>query len=611
MYLLLTLLPLYSWIILSIFGRMIGKQGTIIITIIKNIILFILVHIITWEVLINKNTIIIELFPFIKTDIYNITWGLIYDVKSIIITYLIINIYICVITYSIWYMDEDPSFIRFFTKLNLFCFAMILLVQGINLIILFVGWELVGITSYLLINFWYTRLAANKSAIQAILYNKIGDIFFLIGLFLLFCNIRNIPYFENLYIIETTYDLSNYIIICFLIAVIAKSAQIGLHVWLPNAMEGPTPVSSLIHAATMVVSGIYLLYRILPYFQLSIIIMNVIAIISLFTIIFGGLSSLVQQDFKKLIAYSTCSQLGYMLFAISIGIINNSYNYLLIHGFFKALLFLCSGILIHLFYNNQDIRKFGGLIYYLPITYIFFFIGTISILSLPFYSGFYSKDIILEYSFFSYSFLYIIAILGVILTSCYSIKLFFNIFFYKPKMKYIHINEPFLSILLILIIGSLFLGYYLITIFNYNIINGLLTIIPFNSYDFEFLSKKWKLLPFVITIFSICIYLLSKNILYIYIKYNINLFYIYNFISNKFYIDYIYNYIFNFIYFKLFVWFTNIDKGILELFGYTGLYRIISTYKTNIKYNKDRLDNFIYLQYLFISIISIFIILYI
>lgn len=316
----------------------------------------------------------------------------------------------CVHIYSISYMAEDPHIPRFMSLLSFFTFCMLLLITADNLLVLFVGWEGVGICSYLLINFWHTRVEANKSSIKAIIMNRFGDIGIILAICLSFFVFKSVnfatifplvPYFYGMSFIFLGHKFILLDLLCgfLFIGVIGKSAQIGLHTWLPDAMEGPTPVSALIHAATMVTAGVFLLIRCSPIFEFSPTILMLICLVGSLTTFFAATAGMLQHDIKKVIAFSTCSQLGYMVFACGLSAYNLSLFHLYTHAFFKALLFLSAGAIIHGLYNEQDIRRMGGLIYIMPLTYIFFLIGSLALIGFPFLSGFYSKDAILETAF--------------------------------------------------------------------------------------------------------------------------------------------------------------------------------------------------------------------
>lgn len=329
---------------------------------------------------------------------------------------LVCFVSLCVHIYSLDYMSSDPHIIRFIGYLSLFTFFMLFLVTSGNFVQLFFGWEGVGLSSYLLINFWYTRIQANKSAMKAIIVNRFGDFgiyFFLLIIYFFFRSFdfsivfSSMPFLLNkeIYFLNANIAVVDFLSFFVFLGAAGKSAQIGLHTWLPDAMEGPTPVSALIHAATMVTAGVFVLIRLSPILEYS---DNILFIISLFgglTAFFAGTVGLVQYDIKKVIAYSTCSQLGYMFFSCGLSNYSVGLFHLFNHGFFKALLFLGAGSVIHALLDEQDMRKMGGLLKLLPLTYIAIFIGSLALLGFPFLSGFYSKDVILEivYSKFSFS----------------------------------------------------------------------------------------------------------------------------------------------------------------------------------------------------------------
>jgi NADH-ubiquinone oxidoreductase chain 5 len=339
-------------------------------------------------------------------------------------------------------MEEDPYNVRFMSYLSLFTFFMLILVTASNLIQLFIGWEGVGICSYLLINFWYTRIGANKSSIMAVFVNKIGDISLLFAFAIIFQVFKS---FDFSIIFSLTLlnldDFYSYLLfyICFLmlIGAVAKSAQVGLHFWLPEAMEGPTPVSSLIHAATMVTAGVFLIVRSSFLFEEVPLILVWIAFFGSFTTFFGSTVGLFQYDIKKIIAYSTCSQLGYMFLSCGLSSYYNGMFHLINHAFFKALLFLTAGYIIHALSNEQDLRKMGGLLKKLPLASIMILIGSISLMGFPYTSGFFSKEKIVElfYNKIIYNFYFIqylkffyffqfLAMFAIIITISYSIKMY-------------------------------------------------------------------------------------------------------------------------------------------------------------------------------------------
>ena len=370
--------------------------------------------------------------------------GFLFDSVSSVMLVIITSISFFVYIYSISYMSEDPYISRFMSYLSLFTFFMIILVTADNFLQLYAGWEGVGLCSYLLINFWFTRVLANKAALKAMIMNRIADIFFMFGLVLIFLVFKTtdfvivfnlIPFIleDSTFFLVKSYKTIDLIAFFLFVGSIGKSAQIGFHTWLPDAMEGPTPVSALLHAATMVTAGIFLIIRCSFFFEFS---ENTLSLIFLFgsvTTFFSGFVALFQFDIKKVIAYSTCSQLGYMF--ISCGLSNYSVAlfHLFNHAFFKALLFLSAGYIIHAFSDEQDMRKYGGyLLKIMPFTYFCFFLGSLAIMGFPFLTGFYSKEVIIEFAQKSYiidsGFLYIISIASASLTGFYSWRLLFFCF---------------------------------------------------------------------------------------------------------------------------------------------------------------------------------------
>jgi proton-translocating NADH-quinone oxidoreductase chain L len=355
-----------------------------------------------------------------------------------------------------------------------------MLVTGDNFVILFLGWEGVGLCSYLLISFWYTRIQANKAAIKALIVNRVADFALTLGLVAIFCSFKTLdfhivfplaPFFVNSTFVFLNYNLPVLTVICSLlfIGAMGKSAQIGLHTWLPDAMEGPTPVSALIHAATMVTAGVFLIIKCSPIFEYVPTVLSVITFVGATTAFFSATIGLVQNDIKKVIAYSTCSQLGYMIFACGLSNYHVSLFHLANHAFFKALLFLSAGAIIHSLSNEQDMRRFGGLALLLPYTSIMLLIGSLSLMGFPFLTGFYSKDLILELALTKYtvegSFAYCLGLVTAFFTSVYSFRVFYMTFIYKNnsfRSVITHVHElpwKMAFSLGVLSFGSIFLGY--------------------------------------------------------------------------------------------------------------------------------------------------------
>lgn len=604
MYLTILLLPLLGSIIAGFWGRKIGVKGSqtitcfsIIITTIFSILAFI-------EVGLNNKPVYIELFRWIDIELFNISWTFYFDslTVSMLIPVLIISCLVHI--YSISYMGHDPHNQRFFSYLSLFTFMMIVLVTANNFIVMFVGWEGVGVCSYLLICFWFTRIAANQSSLSAFLTNRVGDWFLIIGIFVILWSIGNVDY-------STLFSLAPFISeniitiigICITIGAMAKSSQIGLHVWLPQAMEGPTPVSALIHAATMVTAGVYLLMRVSPIIEFSSTVLVLCLWIGTITTIFSSIIGLFQQDIKKIVAYSTMSQLGLMMISIGLSSYNIALFHLMNHAFYKALLFLGAGSVIHAVNDYQDLRKYGGLIIYLPLTYSTMLIASLSLVAFPFMTGYYSKDFILESSygqfFFSSITVYIIATTGAIFTTLYSAKVLFLTFLANPNgsltnYKLAHEGNMYISLpLLLLATFSIFFGYISKDIYiglgTDFFADNALFIHPLHEImlDTEFaVPSLFKLLPIILSVFSCAFFILilefSPKIL-IYKKYTRVWYNIFSFISLRFYIELIYNkYVTNLV-LKLGGQVVKIiDKGFAEAFGPYGLECVFFKLSKNI-----------------------------
>jgi NADH-ubiquinone oxidoreductase chain 5 len=458
-----------SSLISGFFGRKIGVKGAHILSC-SSIIITTIIAIIVFFEGISSIPVEIKLFRWIDLESINIYWNFNFDSLTISMLIPVLIVSSLVHVYSIGYMSTDPHNQRFFSYLSLFTFMMIILVTGNNFLVMFVGWEGVGVCSYLLVSFWFTRIAANQSSISAFLTNRVGDCFLTIGIFTILLTFGNIDYY-------TVFTLSPYINaniifiigLCLLIGAMAKSSQLGLHVWLPFAMEGPTPVSALIHAATMVTAGVYLLIRTSPLIEYSDTILLICLWLGSVTTMTSSLIGFFQEDIKKIIAYSTMSQLGMMVLAIGLSSYNISLFHLINHAFYKALLFLGAGSVIHGMHDNQDLRKYGGLKIFLPLSYTIMLIASLSLMALPFMSGFYSKDFILESAYgqfyFSSKVIYFLALIGATFTALYSIKVLYLTFVSAPNgyltdYKNAHEGDIYMSLpLIILSIFSILFGF--------------------------------------------------------------------------------------------------------------------------------------------------------
>jgi len=421
-----------------------------------------------------------KIIEWISSGSLKVNWAINVDPLSSIMLVVVTSVSALVHLYSIGYMSHDPNKPRFMSYLSLFTFAMLMLVVSDNFLQLFFGWEGVGLCSYLLIGFWYKKNSANNAAIKAFLVNRVGDFGLAIGIFLIFNYFGTVNYDEvfakvaensakEINFLGLNINLITLISLTLFIGAMGKSAQFLFHTWLPDAMEGPTPVSALIHAATMVTAGVFLVVRCSPIFEYSQVALNFIAVVGMVTAVFAASVALVQNDIKKIIAYSTCSQLGYMFFAAGVGAYHVAIFHLFTHAFFKALLFLGAGSVIHAFKDQQDIRRMGGVWKKIPYTWCLMLIGTLALTGFPFLSGFYSKDAIIEFAYFKNSnvgyYAMTVGILTAFLTAIYSWRLFFKTFHGKYNNSDLSIEKMHESPLVMLIpliflaLGALFVGY--------------------------------------------------------------------------------------------------------------------------------------------------------
>jgi NADH-ubiquinone oxidoreductase chain 5 len=673
MYLYPLYLTLINFLVTILFGRFIGIRGSCYLTSFFIVISFVVSTFIYYEVVICESPCYLNLTSWFSFDLLSVNWVFYFDVLTAIMLLVVTFVSFCAHFYSIEYMHGDPHQVRFMSYLSLFTFFMLMLVTAGNLIQLFVGWEGVGICSYLLINFWYTRLKANKAAIMAVVTNKIGDITLLLSFGFIFFIYKSFDF--NVLFAYTTqiYNLSfeyytfiydfNYII-CFLfiLGAVGKSAQIGLHIWLPEAMEGPTPVSSLIHAATMVTAGIFLILRCSFLFELVPTVLLWIVFFGSLTTFFASSVGIFQNDLKKIVAYSTCSQLGYMFLACGLSGYNFSMYHLFNHAFFKALLFLTAGYIIHSISNEQDIRKMGGLLKLFPFSYIMLLLASLSLMGLPFFSGFYSKEKIIELFFNRYSlsldnvlfynlyfFFQLISILAVICTVIYSIRLLVFVFFtlfngffvyvttksfnYKAYFKFSKINVPntisnihygsyFLMLpLLLLCVLTVTSGFYFRDVmigegalsWNSSIYFPSTLLTSFINFDFTLINFEFNEYMRGITFFWVCYYTVVGFILFLFFRSTL----LYLKLSNIYFISifrtlvekYIYfnklvidlnSYVL--FYFSYYITYLIIDKGLVEYFGPAGLFALIRNDVIKIKY----FENYYTTHYIFFILFSYF-----
>ena len=541
-----------------------------------------------------------KLFEWVSSGNFVANWSINIDPLSSIMIVVVTVISSLVHIYSIGYMSHDPHKPRFMSYLSLFTFSMLSLVLSDNFLQLFFGWEGVGLCSYLLIGFWYKRNTANNAAIKAFIVNRVGDFGLAVGIFLIFYHLGTINYSEVFNLVPEIINkeinflgiqanLITSICIFLFIGAMGKSAQFLLHTWLPDAMEGPTPVSALIHAATMVTAGVFLVVRCSPIYEYSQFALNFVAIVGVITAIFAASVALVQNDIKRIIAYSTCSQLGYMFFAAGVGAYHVAIFHLFTHAFFKALLFLGSGSVIHAFNDEQDIRNMGGVWKRLPFTWVLMLIGTLALTGFPFLSGFYSKDAIIEFAYLKHSpvgnLATCVGILTAFLTAIYSWRLMFMTFHGKFMSKKFIIKDvkesPMIMILplIILSMGAIFSGYF----FKDLLIGDESSNFWLNSIFFleTVLHDKiplWFLLLTPVLVISAIplsyfLYVKNQNILEKLKEKNKIL---YKFLLNKWYIDEIYEFTLISPIKKIgsFFW-KKIDENTIDRFGPNGISKII------------------------------------
>ena len=599
---LLVFLPLVASFIVGIFGRFLGDRISQLITCSFVLISSALSIYIFSDVAINSNTYNLKIFNWITSGGLVLNWSINIDTLTSVMLVVVTSVSALVHVYSVGYMSHDPDKPRFMSYLSLFTFMMLMLVTSDNFLQLFFGWEGVGLASYLLIGFWYKKPSANSAAIKAFVVNRVGDFGLAIGIFLIFKYTGSVNFVDVFKAIPTLLDknismlgieasLINFICIFLFIGAMGKSAQIFLHTWLPDAMEGPTPVSALIHAATMVTAGVFLVVRCSPIFEYSPFVLNIIVLVGATTAFFAGTIGLVQNDIKRVIAYSTCSQLGYMFFAAGLGAYHIAIFHLFTHAFFKALLFLGAGSVIHAFNDEQDMRNMGGVWKKIPYTYSLMIIGTLALTGFPFLSGFFSKDAIIETAYSSTSFFagyaVTIGVLTAFMTSLYSWRLIFMTFhgtFNNKNISLSKVHESpavMLVPLLFLALGAIFAGYA----FKDYFIGSQFIQFWNNSIFFlkEFVLHHpplWFLLltPILVLLaipLSYYFFVKDKKSLDSFIEINKPL---YNFLVNKWYFDELYDFLFVKPAKKIGTFFWKIGDGtIIDGFGPDGLTKLIKS----------------------------------
>ena len=569
---LIVFLPLLGSLVVGFFGKKLNLMLSHIFSCTMIIIPFFLSLYFLNLTLSENYNLVVPLFEWLKSGDLITEWSLRLDLLTSVMLVVVTSVSSLVHIYSIGYMSHDPHQTRFFAYLSFFTFAMLILVTSNNFLQLFFGWEGVGLASYLLIGFWYKKDSANSAAMKAFVVNRVGDFGFLIGLAILFYYAGSLN-FDVIFSLNEQLSLSTFSIFskefnvlntaCFFLfmGAMGKSAQLFLHTWLPDAMEGPTPVSALIHAATMVTAGIFLVARCSPLFEMSPSILSFITIIGASTAFFAATVALVQNDIKRIVAYSTCSQLGYMFVALGSGAYQIAIFHLFTHAFFKALLFLGSGSVIHAVSDEQDIRKMGGLYKLIPFTWVVMLIGTLGLTGAPLMSGYYSKDGIIEAAFVSQTegnlYAFYLLVLSALLTSFYSWRLIFLTFNGKSNISteiFSKVHESpkvMLFPLFILSIFTIFSGVYFVDYFMYHDYQYLWQssiYLSENNHVIESIHHvpKWvKYSPLVMMVIglitAVIFYLLYPKVpKFLSSQFNP----VYKFLLNKWYFDEIYEFIF-------------------------------------------------------------------
>jgi NADH-ubiquinone oxidoreductase chain 5 len=632
MYLLIVFLPLVGSCFAGLFGRYLGSWGSAIISTSCLFLSLLISFFALYEVALIGCFVYIKLTTWISSEVLNIDWGFMFDSLTVVMCVVVTFISCLIHLYSTEYMSHDPHLPRFMSYLSLFTFFMLMLVTADNFIQMFVGWEGVGLCSYLLINFWFVRIQANKAAIKAMILNRIGDFSLLIGIMLIFINYKAVdyatvsaltPFFQNKIVNFLNLEVNLLTAVCLFlfIGAIGKSAQLGLHTWLPDAMEGPTPVSALIHAATMVTAGVFLLARSSFLYEYAPNVLDIVIVIGALTAFFASTTGLVQNDLKRVIAYSTCSQLGYMVFACGLSNYSAGVFHLSNHAFFKALLFLSAGSVIHAVNDEQDMRKMGGLKYLIPFTYSMMVVGSLALIGFPFLTGFYSKDLILEVAYGKYSLLgyfsYTLGTIGAFFTAFYSTRSLYLTFLSKPTgHKQVICNAQDSGPQITIALGSLAIPSILVGYYSKDMIVGVgssffgtavsVNMQNFNLFDAEFITTFYKILPVILSltgfIVAFVLYNFQSNLLF---KLKTSLIgkKTYVFLNRKWFFDKIYNEYFGQFFFKFgySVSYKFIDRGIFEILGPTG----ISTIVLNVGSKIHKLNSGFLYHYMLIILIAV------
>lgn len=631
MLILIVLLPLLGFLSGALFGRYLGK--TVCYTTTGGVFLSLLLSFsLLYQVLAYGVSYKVNAISWIVVDTLQIDWNFCFDSLTSVMLIVVTFISTLVHLYSTEYMEHDPHLPRFMSYLSLFTFFMLILITANNFLQMFVGWEGVGLCSYLLINFWFTRVQANKAAIKAMLVNRIGDFALLLALFAIYFVFNSldydvvfslVPLMLDSKIVVGTLEWSSIDTICVLlfIGAMGKSAQLGLHTWLPDAMEGPTPVSALIHAATMVTAGVFLIVRCSFLFEYSPLALSIVTFVGSGTAFFAATTGLFQNDMKRVIAYSTCSQLGYMIFACGLSGYEVGVFHLSNHAFFKALLFLGAGSVIHAVADEQDMRQMGGLKNLLPFSYSIMLIGSLALMGFPFLAGFYSKDTILEVAYAKYTtwghFSYYLGTFAAFFTAFYSVRLLFLVFLSEPngnRVVILNAHEASWKMglpLFILSIMSITVGFMtrdFFVGFGTNFWGSAIFILPENYImsDIEFIDLFFKLLPLIMSLIGagLAFFIYAFGLPFFYSTKKTKSFKLfYNFLNRKWYFDKLYNeYVgqktldvsYNFAY-------KDVDRGLIEKLGPSGIVNVVAF---TFNFLKELQSGFMF-HYLFIFLISI------
>ena len=635
MYNLIILLPLFG----AIFSWILGNRWSSIPTYVVSIGCLLTAMIISWvafyDIIILKNNFSGLEFLWLSSGNLTTYWGFNFDALSCVMFIVVNTVSAMVHIYSVGYMSHDKSKSRFMAYLSFFTFAMLMLVSANNLLQLFFGWEGVGVASYLLIGFWYNKSSANSAAIKAFIVNRVGDLGFIIGLVIIYCFFDTImfkeifelaPSFTDTIIPIFGFEFNLIEIACFMLFVgaMGKSAQLFLHTWLPDAMEGPTPVSALIHAATMVTAGVFMVCKLSPLFEYAPNVLNFITLIGALTALFASTIALTQFDIKRVIAYSTCSQLGYMFFAVGLSAYPAAMFHLTTHAFFKALLFLGAGSVIHGLSNEQDMRKMGGIFRKIPVTYIFIWIGSLALAGIPFFSGYYSKDLILEVAFaaktWTGQFAFICGSLAAIFTAFYSWRLIYLTFHGeyrgdKDTFDKIHESPLVMTLpLFFLAFGAVFSGWFFVEMFvgknwEYFWSETLFILAGNDSLNNAQYVPKWvKLFPIVLSVVGISIATIFYVLLPELPKTTANTFsFVHKLFYNKWYFDEFYRFIFikPIQTISIFFW-KIIDKKIIDGLGPDGFSsKILSFSKISSKLHTGYVFHYSFSMFLGLAILAL------